>query len=108
MAVTDFPEPDSPTSASVPPRFNENDTPSTARVVVPPWVKPTARSVTERSGSVASTSIKPVALPRLAPSSFPYLREDRHPCGAKTVRRGPARVLPDRGSLVVGARRTYL
>ena len=62
MAVTDFPEPDSPTSANVPPRFNENDTPSTARVVVPPCVNPTASSVTERSGSVASTSIKPVAL----------------------------------------------
>ena len=79
MAVTDLPEPDSPTSANVPPRFSANDTPSTARVVVPPWVNPTARSVTERSGSVASTSIKPVALRKLAPSSFSYLHERRHP-----------------------------
>ncbi len=36
MAVTDLPDPDSPTSANVPPRSSANETPSTARVVRPP------------------------------------------------------------------------
>ena len=36
MAVTDLPEPDSPTIASTSPRLMSNDTPSTA------WTKPSS------------------------------------------------------------------
>ncbi len=51
---TDFPEPDSPTSASVWPGASVKETRSTASVVRPPWAKATERSSTERRGAVIS------------------------------------------------------
>jgi hypothetical protein len=44
MAVTDFPEPDSPTMASTSPRATSNDTPSTARTKPSSVEKPARRS----------------------------------------------------------------
>ena len=49
-AVTDLPEPDSPTSASVRPRCSLNETRSTASAAVPPCTKATERSRTSRRG----------------------------------------------------------
>ncbi len=62
MAVTDLPDPDSPTSASVPPRLQREGhavhrppvRPSWAR---PSWTKPTARSWTDSSGSEGGASV---------------------------------------------------
>src|SRR5215470_12945787 len=49
-AVTDLPEPDSPTSATVSPRLMSNDTRSTHRLSRLPWRKQTDSSRTERRG----------------------------------------------------------
>src|SRR5947209_8122639 len=51
-AVTDFPEPDSPTSASVSPLRMSKETRSTASASRSPWPKATERSRTERRGDV--------------------------------------------------------
>src|SRR5262245_2659463 len=49
-AVTDLPDPDSPTSATVSPRLMSNDTRSTHRLSRPLWRKQTDSSRTERRG----------------------------------------------------------
>src|SRR6266702_7033407 len=49
-ALTDFPDPDSPTSATHSPRLIWNETLSTASVVAPPWWKATERSRTASKG----------------------------------------------------------
>src|SRR5262245_59591952 len=49
-AVTDFPEPLSPTSATVSPRSSSNETPVTASTTWSPALKVTERFVAERSG----------------------------------------------------------
>ena len=51
-AVTLLPEPDSPTIASVFPRWTENETPSTAWTMPSSLGKRTTRSVTERYASL--------------------------------------------------------
>ena len=57
-AVTDLPEPDSPTSATVSPLLISNEMRSTASVTRSPWRKATERSFTSRSFSaVASTTL---------------------------------------------------
>src|ERR1700730_10526856 len=56
-AVTDLPEPDSPTRPRVRPRSSVNDTPSTARVSVSPCRKSTLRSRTSRRGASATKTI---------------------------------------------------
>src|SRR5262245_9378889 len=62
-AVTDLPEPDSPTSASVSPLATSNDTRSTQSVSRPPWRNATERLRTERRGAaVASMVVQPNAL----------------------------------------------
>ena len=50
-ADTDFPEPDSPTSATVSPLATSNETLSTASISRGPWRKVTERSRTERRSS---------------------------------------------------------
>ena len=57
-AVTDLPEPDSPTSARVSPRLMSNETRSTARISRSPWRKATERSRTERRGSDIKRLVK--------------------------------------------------
>ena len=51
-AVTLLPLPDSPTTASVSPRFTSNDTPSTARTTPSSVKKCVFRFSTRRSGSL--------------------------------------------------------
>src|SRR4051812_36711449 len=52
-AVTDLPQPDSPTMARTSPARSSNDTPSTARTTPSSVAKDTPRSSTVRSGSVS-------------------------------------------------------
>src|SRR6266571_4461339 len=63
-ALTDLPEPDSPTSATHSPRLIWNETLSTASVVAPPWWNATERSCTASRGWLIA-SITP-SLERLA------------------------------------------
>src|ERR1700726_4968077 len=56
-AVTDLPEPDSPTRPRVRPRSSVKDTPSTARVSVSPCRKSTLRSRTSRRGGSDTKTI---------------------------------------------------
>src|SRR4051812_26451915 len=56
-AVTDFPEPDSPTSAIVLPRSISNETLSTTSVSRPPCVKETERSRMDRRRAGASMNL---------------------------------------------------
>src|SRR6202022_2159975 len=56
-AVTDLPEPDSPTRPMVRPRCSVKDTPSTARVSVSPCRKCTLRSRTSRRRASATKII---------------------------------------------------
>ena len=51
IAVTDLPEPDSPTTARISPGASSNDTPSTACTTPSSVAKDTFRSSTVRSGS---------------------------------------------------------
>src|SRR3546814_3173432 len=51
MAVTDLPEPDSPTTENTSPRWMSKDTPSTACTMPSPVSKWACRSRTDRSGS---------------------------------------------------------
>src|SRR5262252_252140 len=74
-AVTDFPEPDSPTSARVSPLRISKETRSTANSSRSPWPKATDRSRTERRGaseefiwirpSIASSPVSPKCLARV-------------------------------------------
>ena len=52
MAVTDLPEPDSPTIANTSPRLTSNDTPSTAWTTPSSVLKPARRSRTESRTSL--------------------------------------------------------
>ncbi len=58
-AVTDLPEPDSPTSATVSPLAMSNVAPSTAIVVTPAWRKAMPRFLTERRGVAIAYSPVP-------------------------------------------------
>ncbi|MCY1304025.1 hypothetical protein D9M70_537610 [compost metagenome] len=58
IAVTDFPDPDSPTSATVSPRAMRKETPRTARSSARVWAaKQTSRSSTERMTSSGSSGV---------------------------------------------------
>ncbi len=54
IAVTDLPQPDSPTTARISPARRSNDTPSTACTTPSSVANDTARSRTLRMGSAAS------------------------------------------------------
>src|SRR3954470_17918180 len=64
-AVTDFPEPDSPTSASVSPRAMSNDTLSTTKFSRPPCENEIERSRMERSGAVVASMVLSKCLARI-------------------------------------------
>ena len=53
--ITDLPEPDSPTSATVPPCGTRNDTPLTASIWPPSTLKETARSSTRNRSVIAAS-----------------------------------------------------
>src|SRR5882672_376067 len=74
-AVTDFPEPDSPTSAKVSPRCRSNDTRSTAvNGSFLPVVKVTDRSRTRRRG--ASSMVLPENLAGFEGIAHRFAKED--------------------------------
>src|SRR5437868_9900469 len=64
-AVTDLPEPDSPTSASVSPFFTLNEMRSTASVSRLPWRNMMDRSLTASSGSAVMSMRSPEGLSRV-------------------------------------------
>src|SRR5436853_716878 len=72
-AVTDLPEPDSPTNATVSPFFNSNEMRSTASNCRSPWRKATERLRTERRDEVTrvpAATAKPLHHPA-APDESP-------------------------------------
>ena len=81
-AVTDLPEPLSPTSATVSPRPISNETPRTASTTRPPVSKCTARS------STVSSALTSLLQPR---RWFPPAAGRRRRCGADRTRRARLR-----------------
>src|SRR4051812_34491796 len=77
-ALTDFPEPDSPTSATHWPRRISNEIRSTASAVPPPWRNATDRSRTSSSGwLMASMRALPECLARIERVADAFADEDQ-------------------------------
>ena len=92
-AVTDFPEPLSPTTPSVSPAATEKDTPRTASTSPRRVEKVTCRSSMARRGAVSETfTVKTLTPNQSAPSS----RTQRSGAPGSIVERGGLRWIPDR------------
>src|SRR3954451_1426320 len=76
-ALTDLPEPDSPTSATHSPRLIWNETLSTASVVTPPWWKATERSRTLSRGWLIASIGLPERLARIESIAHGFADEDQ-------------------------------
>src|SRR3982751_728669 len=76
-ALTDLPEPDSPTSARHSPRLIWNETLSTASVVTPPWWKATERSRTLSKGWLIASIGLPERLARIERIAHSLADEDQ-------------------------------
>src|SRR4051794_41070564 len=76
-AVADFPDPDSPTSASVSPFLMLNEMRSTAKVVRPPALNAIDRSLTMSSGSVVMSMRSPERLARVEGVTHRLADEDQ-------------------------------
>src|SRR3954453_9712976 len=76
-AVTDLPEPDSPTSATVSPRAMSNDTRSTAHISRSPWRNATERSRTSRSFVAVASIGSPERLARIEGVAHRLADEDQ-------------------------------
>src|ERR1041384_4982014 len=76
-AVTDLPEPDSPTSASVSPFLTLNEMRSTASVSRLPCLNRIDRSLTESSGSAVMSMCSPERLARVEGVAHRLANEDQ-------------------------------